>query len=141
VELRGLEPLTPCLQSRLAPAGDVRERQGASSEAPLHPGWGRSGKAHTTCDLPNSSQLIKSESIRQRSFSNSLVQTAKPSCGRGQSQTRIVTDGVKRASDPLAPLAHDIARALTEPDFALHHCAQSHPLLPAGRRLPGARRP
>ncbi len=34
--------------------------------------------------------------------------------------------------DPLAPLARDIARALTEPDFALHHCAQSHPLYRLG---------
>ena len=32
------------------------------------------------------------------------------------------------ADDPLAPLARDIARALTEAGFALHHCAQSHPL-------------
>ena len=31
------------------------------------------------------------------------------------------------ADDPLAPLARDIARALTEAGFALHHCAQSHP--------------
>jgi hypothetical protein len=32
------------------------------------------------------------------------------------------------ADDPLAPLAHDVARALTEAGFTLHHCAQGHPL-------------
>jgi hypothetical protein len=36
------------------------------------------------------------------------------------------------ASDPLAPLARDIARALTEAGFTLHHCAQSHPLYRLG---------
>ena len=30
------------------------------------------------------------------------------------------------AGDPFAPLAREIARALTEAGFALHHCAQSH---------------
>ena len=44
------------------------------------------------------------------------------------------------ADDPLAPLARDIARALTEAGFTLHHCAQSHPLYRLGR-VPGARRP
>ncbi len=34
--------------------------------------------------------------------------------------------------DPLAPLARDIARALTEAGFTLHHCAQSHPLYRLG---------
>lgn len=32
------------------------------------------------------------------------------------------------ADDPLAALAGDIARALTEAGFSLHHCAQEHPL-------------
>src|SRR6266542_851832 len=36
------------------------------------------------------------------------------------------------ADDPLAPLARDIARALTEAGFILHHCAQSHPLYRLG---------
>ena len=36
------------------------------------------------------------------------------------------------AADPLAPLARDIARALTEAGFTLHHCAQSHPLYRLG---------
>lgn len=36
------------------------------------------------------------------------------------------------ADDPLAPLARDIARALTETGFTLHHCAQSHPLYRLG---------
>jgi hypothetical protein len=36
------------------------------------------------------------------------------------------------ADDPLAPLACDIARALTEAGFTLHHCAQSHPLYRLG---------
>ena len=36
------------------------------------------------------------------------------------------------ADDPLAPLARDIARALTEAGFTLHHCAQSHPLYRLG---------
>ena len=48
------------------------------------------------------------------------------------------------ADDPLAPLARDIARALTEAGFALHHCAQSHPryrlggvcLVPVARATP-----
>ena len=36
------------------------------------------------------------------------------------------------ASDPLAPLARDIARTLTEAGFTLHHCAQNHPLYRLG---------
>jgi hypothetical protein len=36
------------------------------------------------------------------------------------------------ADDPLAPLARDIARALTEAGFTLHHCAQGHPLYRLG---------
>jgi hypothetical protein len=44
------------------------------------------------------------------------------------------------ADDPLAPLARDIARALTEVGFTLHHCAPEPSSVPAGRRLPGARR-
>jgi hypothetical protein len=36
------------------------------------------------------------------------------------------------ASDPLAPVARDIARALTEAGFTLHHCAQSDPLYRTG---------
>ncbi|MGD0373595.1 MAG: hypothetical protein ABSB01_03265 [Streptosporangiaceae bacterium] len=37
--------------------------------------------------------------------------------------------------DPLVPLAHDIARVLTEAGFTLHHCAHGHPRyrLAAGR--------
>jgi hypothetical protein len=31
------------------------------------------------------------------------------------------------ARDPLCPLAHAIARALTEAGFTLHHCARHHP--------------
>jgi hypothetical protein len=33
-----------------------------------------------------------------------------------------------RDGDPLRPLARDIARALTEAGFTLHHCSQHHPL-------------
>jgi hypothetical protein len=33
-----------------------------------------------------------------------------------------------RDDDPLRPLASDVARALTETGFALHHCVQRHPL-------------
>ena len=36
------------------------------------------------------------------------------------------------ADDPLAPLARDIARALTEAGFTLHHCAQRDPLYRLG---------
>jgi hypothetical protein len=36
------------------------------------------------------------------------------------------------ADDPLAPLAHDLARALSETGFTLHHCAQNHPLYRLG---------
>jgi hypothetical protein len=35
--------------------------------------------------------------------------------------------------DPLRPLASDLARALTEAGFALHHCAPHHPLYRLGR--------
>jgi hypothetical protein len=31
-------------------------------------------------------------------------------------------------SDPLAPLAHEIARSLIEAAFTVHHCAQHDPL-------------
>jgi len=36
------------------------------------------------------------------------------------------------ANDPLAPLARDVARALTEAGFTLHHCVQGHPLYRLG---------
>ena len=36
------------------------------------------------------------------------------------------------ADDPLAPLAHDVARALTEAGFTLHRCAQHSPLYRLG---------
>ena len=35
-------------------------------------------------------------------------------------------------SDPLAPLARDIARSLTEAGLAVHHCAQHDPLYRLG---------
>ncbi len=35
-------------------------------------------------------------------------------------------------SDPLAPLAREIARSLTEAGFTLHHCDQHDPLYPLG---------
>ena len=35
-------------------------------------------------------------------------------------------------SDPLAPLARDIARSLTEADLTVHHCAQHDPLYRLG---------
>lgn len=37
-----------------------------------------------------------------------------------------------RDDDPLRPLAHNIARALTEAGFTLHHCAQHHRLYRIG---------
>jgi hypothetical protein len=37
-----------------------------------------------------------------------------------------------RADDPLAPLAHKVARALTLAGFAVHHCVQSDPLYRLG---------
>jgi hypothetical protein len=46
-----------------------------------------------------------------------------------------VTDAYGRplaAGDPLAPLAADIARALTEAGFTLHHCDRGHPLCRLG---------
>src|SRR2546421_656893 len=36
------------------------------------------------------------------------------------------------ASDPLYPLARDVAHALTEAGFTLHHCAQHDPLYRLG---------
>jgi hypothetical protein len=33
-----------------------------------------------------------------------------------------------RADDPVAPLAREVARALTMAGFAVHHCVQSDPL-------------
>ena len=37
-----------------------------------------------------------------------------------------------RDDDPLRPLAADVARALTEAGFTMHHCAQHHPLYRLG---------
>ena len=37
-----------------------------------------------------------------------------------------------RDDDPLKPLATDVARALTEAGFTLHHCAKHHPLYRLG---------
>ena len=36
------------------------------------------------------------------------------------------------AADPLAPLARDLARSLTEAGFTLHHCATHDPLYRLG---------
>src|SRR5215472_658123 len=36
------------------------------------------------------------------------------------------------ANDPLRPLAADVARALTEAGFTMHHCARHHPLYRLG---------
>jgi hypothetical protein len=55
-----------------------------------------------------------------------------------------LADGYGRqlpADDPLAPLAGELARALTEAGFTLHHCAQHHPLYRLGRGVPAAGRP
>ena len=42
-------------------------------------------------------------------------------------------DGCRLAdSDPLAPLARDIARSMTEAGLTMHHCAQYHPLYRLG---------
>ena len=46
-----------------------------------------------------------------------------------------LADGYGRqlpVGDPLAPLAREVARALTEAGFTLHHCAQHHPLYRLG---------
>jgi hypothetical protein len=37
-----------------------------------------------------------------------------------------------RDDDPLKPLATDVARALTEAGFTMHHCVQHHPLYRLG---------
>ena len=43
------------------------------------------------------------------------------------------TDGCRLAdSDPLAPLARDIARSMTEAGLTVHHCAQHDPLYRLG---------
>ena len=46
-------------------------------------------------------------------------------------------DGCRLAdSDPLAPLARDIARSMTEAGLTVHHCAQHDPLYRLRRRVP-----
>ena len=57
-----------------------------------------------------------------------------------------LADGYGRplsADSPLAPLAADVARALTEAGFTLHHCGQDHPQYRLGGvcLLPVARHP
>ena len=51
-----------------------------------------------------------------------------------QAVTRLVSiDGCRLAdSDPLAPLARDIARSMTEAGLTVHHCAQHDPLYRLG---------
>ncbi len=47
-------------------------------------------------------------------------------------------DGCRLADrDPLAPLARDIARSMTEAGLTIHHCAQYHPLYRLGGVFPG----
>ena len=47
-------------------------------------------------------------------------------------------DGCRLAdSDPLAPLARDIARSLTKAGLTVHHCAQHDPLYRLGGVFPG----
>ncbi len=51
-----------------------------------------------------------------------------------QAVSRLVSiDGYRLAgSDPLAPLARDIARSMTEAGLTVHHCAQHDPLYRLG---------
>ena len=51
-----------------------------------------------------------------------------------QAASRLVSiDGCRLAdSDPLAPLARDIVRSLTEAGLTMHHCAQHDPLYRLG---------
>jgi len=51
-----------------------------------------------------------------------------------QAVTGLVSiDGCRLAdSDPLAPLARDIARSMTEAGLPVHHCARHHPLYRLG---------
>jgi hypothetical protein len=51
-----------------------------------------------------------------------------------QAVSRLVSiDGCRLAdSDPLAPLARDIARSMTEAGLTVHHCAQRDPLYRRG---------
>jgi hypothetical protein len=45
----------------------------------------------------------------------------------------VSADGYRLAdSDPLAPLARDIARSMTEAGLPVHHCARHHPLYRLG---------
>ena len=51
-----------------------------------------------------------------------------------QAVTQLVSiDGCRLAdSDPLAPLARDIARSMTEAGLTVHHCPRHHPLYRLG---------
>jgi hypothetical protein len=87
--------------------------------------------------------LIKEEPIMFES-SDSFEDLAQPDLAplRGLAERAEIAEAVRELrnafgyplsdSDTLAPLAHDIARSLTEAGFTLHHCDQRDPLYRLG---------
>jgi len=62
------------------------------------------------------------------------LRAAAEAAGLAQAASGLVSiDGCRLAdSDPLAPLARDIARSLTEAGLTVHHCARHDPLCRLG---------
>jgi len=63
-----------------------------------------------------------------------LLRAAAEAAELAQAVSALVSiDGCRLAdSDPLAPLARDVARSMTEAGLSVHHCAQHDPLYRLG---------
>src|SRR5271167_4942135 len=95
------------------------------------------GMAHAGRGLPGSSAPSRRNSMTDTDFHQpdlGPLRAAAEAAELAQAVTGLVRiDGRRLAySDPLAPLARDIARSLTEAGLTVHHCAQYHPLYRLG---------
>jgi hypothetical protein len=88
--------------------------------------------AHAECELPGSSAPSRRNSMTDtdlRQPDPGPLRAAAEAAELAQAASWLVRiDGCLADSDPLAPLARDIARSMTETGLTIHHCAQYHPL-------------
>src|SRR5689334_20612520 len=95
------------------------------------------GTAHAGRDLPGSSAPSRRNSMTDTDLHQpdpGPLRAAAEAAELAQAVTGLVSTGGCRLadSDPLAPLARDIARSLTEAGLTVHHCAQHDPLYRLG---------
>src|SRR6266516_4158222 len=96
------------------------------------PGTARAGRG-----LPGSSALSRRNSMTDTDLHQpdpGPLRAAAEAAELAHAVTGLVSiDGCRlEDSDPLAPLARDIARSMTEASLTVHHCAQHEPLYRLG---------